>query len=144
MKVLSRMNSNLKLFHGLPIIRQWIWLVFTPIIPMLNSSNKVSVLSSVLKRKVLFFLRGSLQVSTRPAWKQLLAWKHGFGSHVRSEDLTVHPCSILYPLFSEILIPLSAILLLWNSGGNGLYLRHISRLNMKKLWQFQKEFCYPT
>lgn len=69
MKVLSRMNSNLKLFHGLPIIRQWIWLVFTPIIPMLNSSNKVSVLSSVLERKVLFFLRGSFQVST---WKQYM------------------------------------------------------------------------
>lgn len=69
MKVLSRMNSNLKLFHRLPIIRQWIWLVFTPIIPMLNSSNKVSVLSSVLERKVLFFLRGSLQVST---WKRYM------------------------------------------------------------------------
>lgn len=102
MNLLSRINLNLNHSQGLPIIRQSIWLLFTAINPILNSSNKISVLSNVLERKILFFLRGKLQVSTCPAWKKLLAWKHGFGSDVISECLTVWPSCILHPFFSEI------------------------------------------
>lgn len=96
-KVLSRMNLNLNHSQGLPLVRQWIWLFFTPIIPVLNSSNKVSVLSSVLERKVLFFLRRALQVNTCPGWNKLLAWKHGFGSDVIAEYCIVQSCFILHP-----------------------------------------------
>lgn len=66
---------------------------------MLNTSNKISVLVNVLMRTVSSFLRGGLQVSTRSAWEQLLAWKHGFGNHLISEDLTAQPCCILNPFF---------------------------------------------
>lgn len=86
MKVLSRINLNLKHSQGLPMIRQLIWLLFTPINPILNSSNKISVLSNVLERKILFFLRGKLQVSTCPASKVVL---HGSMALVVMQYLSV-------------------------------------------------------
>lgn len=47
-------------------------------------------------------------MSTLSAWKQLLAWKHGFGNHLIFEYLTVQPYCILNSFFSAVFISLLA------------------------------------
>lgn len=75
------MYPNLKHTQGLTIIRLCFQLSLTPILPMLNASNTISVLANVLVRMAVYLLREGLQVITYSAWEQLLAWKHGFVNH---------------------------------------------------------------
>lgn len=90
------MNLNLKNSQDLPIVRQWIWLVFTPII-----TDNVTQCAG---EEGIALPKGNVASEYISCIEKLLACKYGFDNDVISEYFTAQPCCILHPFQCNVYI----------------------------------------